>query len=110
MFFKESDIGKLLYETFLPLSGVKVVIVTETFLKNKYLDSTDIDLLFLGDMKIREVSSAVSSVEKELGRSIRYTVMKVEDFEFGKKKRDPILMNALMKDKIILIGKDSDLL
>jgi len=36
--------------------------------------------------------------------------MKVEDFEFGKKKRDPILMNALMKDKIILIGKDSDLL
>ena len=40
MFFKESDIGKLLYETFLPLSGVKVVIVTETFLKNKYLDST----------------------------------------------------------------------
>ncbi|HOK59772.1 MAG TPA: helix-turn-helix domain-containing protein, partial [Candidatus Dojkabacteria bacterium] len=75
MFFKESDIGKLLYETFLPLSGVKVVIVTETFLKNKYLDSTDIDLLFLGDMKIREVSSAVSSVEKELGRSIRYTVM-----------------------------------
>ena len=110
MFFKESDIGKLLYKTFLPLSGVKVVIVTETFLKNKYLDSTDIDLLFLGDMKIREVSSAVSSVEKELGRSIRYTVMKVEDFEFGKKKRDPILMNALMKDKIILIGKDSDLL
>jgi hypothetical protein len=110
MFFKESDIGKLLYNTFLPLSGVKVVIVTETFLKNKYLDKTDIDLLFIGDMKIREVSSAVSSVEKDLGRSIRYSVMKVEDFEFGKKKRDPILMNALTKDKIILIGKDSDLL
>ena len=65
---------------------------------------------FIGDMKIREVSSAVSSVEKELNRSIRYTIMKVEDFEFGKKKRDPILMNALSKDKIILIGKDSDLL
>ena len=43
MFFKESDIGKLLYNTLMPLSGVKVVIVTETFLKNKYLDKTDID-------------------------------------------------------------------
>ena len=110
IFFKESDTGKLLYDNFIQLTGVNIVIVTETFIKNKYLDKTDIDLLFIGDMKIREVSSAVSSVEKELNRSIRYTIMKVEDLECGKKKRDPILMNALMKDKIILIGKDSDLL
>ncbi len=110
IFFKESDTGKLLYEKFLPIEGIKVVILTEAFLKNKYIEKSDIDILFIGDMKIRELSVAVSSLEKELSRSIRYVAMKIEDFEFGKKKRDPILINALMKDKVILLGKDSDLL
>jgi predicted nuclease of predicted toxin-antitoxin system len=49
-------------------------------------------------------------LKKSLADQLRITVMKVEDFEFGKKKRDPIINDALLKDKIILIGKDSDLL
>ncbi len=110
LFFKESETGKLLYEKLQPVEGIKVAILTEAFLKKKYTDSSDIDMLFIGDMKIRDLSGAVSALEREMNRSIRFTAMKIEDFEFGKKKRDPILINALMKDKIILIGKDSDLL
>lgn len=110
MFFKDSDTGKLLIEKLSTVEGIQVAIVTEAFLKNKYIDKSDIDMLFIGDMKIRELSIAVSSIEKELNRSIKYVAMKVEDFEFGKKKRDPILINALTKDKMILLGRDSDLL
>lgn len=109
MFFKESKIGKTLYEKLIPIEGIKVVIVTEVFLKSNHENNTDIDLLFIGDMKIRELSQVMSSLEKDLDRVIRFAAMRVEDFEFGKKKQDPILMNALSKDKIILIGKDSDL-
>ncbi len=110
LFFKESETGKLLYEKFLPIEGIAVAIVTEAFLKKKYVDKTDIDMLFIGEMKVRELSAAVSSLEKDMGRVIKFVAMKVEDFEFGKKKRDPLLINALMRDKVILIGKDSDLL
>jgi DNA-binding transcriptional ArsR family regulator len=110
MFFKESKTGKLLYEHLLPVENIQLVLVTEAFLKKKYDSQNDIDILFIGTMKIRELSSAISSIEKELGRSIKYVAMKVEDFEFGKKKRDPILMNTLAKDKILLIGRESDLL
>jgi len=110
MFFKDSDTGKLLIEKLTPVEGIQVAIVTEAFLKNKYVDKSDIDILFIGEMKIRELSMAVSSIEKELNKSIKYVAMKVEDFEFGKKKRDPILLNALSKDKLIVLGKDSDLL
>jgi len=110
LFFKESETGKLLYDRFLPIEGISVAIVTEAFLKKRYVDKTDIDMLFIGDMKIRELSAAVSSLEKDMGRIIKFVAMKVEDFEFGKKKRDPLLINALMRDKVILLGKDSDLL
>jgi len=110
MFFKESKIGKTLYENLSTVEGIKVVIVTEAFLKEKYEIPTDIDMLFIGEMKIKDLSTVMSSLEKELGRVIKFAAMKVEDYEFGKKKRDPILMNALSKDKILILGKDSDLL
>lgn len=110
IFFKESETGKLLYEKFSPIEGISIAIVTEAFLKNKYVDKTDIDMLFIGNMKIRELSMAVSQLEKDMGRVIKFAAMKSEDFEFGKRKRDPIIINALIKDKIILLGKDSNLL
>lgn len=110
MFFKESDTGKLLYDKFQPIEGITVAIVTEAFLKNKYPEKTDLDMLFIGEMKVRELSLAVSALEKEMGRVIKFAAMKIEDYEFGKRKRDPILMNALGKDKVIILGKDSDLL
>ncbi len=110
MFFKESSIGKLLYSSLSPVEGIKVAIVTDAFLKGKYQDKEDVDMLFIGNMKIRELSSVVNSLEKELGRVIKFVAMTVDDYDFGKKKKDPILMNALIKDKIMIIGKDSDLL
>ena len=59
---------------------------------------------------ISDSNIAVNSLEKELGRVIKFVAMTVDDYDFGKKKKDPILMNALIKDKIMIIGKDSDLL
>lgn len=110
MFFKESKLGQSLLENLSTVEGIKIAIVTETFLKGKRENQTDIDMLFIGDMKIRELSSVVSSLEKELDKVIQFAAMKVEDFEFGKKKQDPILMNALVNDKIIILGKNSDLI
>lgn len=110
MFFKQSETGKLLYDKLFPIEGIQIAMVTEAFLKNKYPEKTDIDMLFIGDMKVRELSLAVSSLEKDMGRVIKFAAMKIEDYEFGKKKRDPILMNALSKDKIIILGRDADLI
>lgn len=110
MFFKESDLGKLLYERLSEVDGIQVAIVTEAFLKEKHDQPTDIDMLFIGDMKIRDLTTAMNSLEKEIGKVIKYAAMKADDYEFGRRKKDPILMNALLNDKILIIGKDTDLI
>jgi hypothetical protein len=61
-------------------------------------------------MKIRELSSVMSQIEKEFNREIRYSAITKEDFDFARKKKEPFLMNILQNDKIILIGQLSDLL
>ncbi len=110
MFFKESPIGEKLHEAISTVEGVQLVVLTESFIKQKYENNTDVDLLFIGDMKIRELSSAMSKIEKELEREIRFSAIKKEDFDFARKKKEPFLMNILEKDKIIMFGQLSDLL
>ena len=110
IFFKDSELGKLLISSISSIEGIKVAIVTEAFLKNIHDGPSDIDMLFIGQIKIRDLTTTMNGLEKELGRVIKYAVMKPEDYEFGRRKKDPILMNALLSDKIIIIGRDSDLI
>jgi hypothetical protein len=60
-------------------------------------------------MKVRDLTTTMTSIEKELGRDIKFAALKPEDYEFARKKKDPILMNTLTKDKILLFGKYSEL-
>lgn len=110
LFFKDSEVGVKIKEVVDKISDVDLVILTESFLTGEYENKTDVDMLFIGKMKVRELSSAMSEAEKDLEKQIRYSAITKEDFEFARKKKEPFLMNILEKDKIILIGKLSDLL
>ncbi|MGI6423173.1 MAG: winged helix-turn-helix domain-containing protein [Candidatus Dojkabacteria bacterium] len=110
MFFKESEVGKILRTKLSAVEGITVAIVTEAFLKNKHDNPLDIDMLFIGTMKIKDLTSTMNALEKEIDRSMKYAAMKLEDFEFGRRKRDPILMNVLENENVMILGKDSDLI
>ncbi|HAM37405.1 TPA: hypothetical protein DCP42_01660, partial [Patescibacteria group bacterium] len=71
---------------------------------------TDVDFLFIGTMKVRDLSTAMSELEKEQKRDIRFSAITKEDFDFARKKKEPFLMNILEKDKMIIFGQISDLL
>lgn len=110
MFFKESEVGTKIMDVITSLEGVSLVVLTESFLKKKYENSTDVDFLFIGNMKVRDLTTGMSSIEKELGRDIRFSAITKEDFNFARKKQEPFLMNIIEKDKIIMFGQLSDLL
>ncbi len=110
IFYKESEIGEAIIKTIAKVEGIDVVVLTNSFITKEYLTSTDVDFLFIGSMKLRELSSVMSQIEKELGRDIRYSAITKEDFEFARKKKEPFLMNILENDKIVIHGQISDLL
>lgn len=110
LFFKQSPIGKKITKLGENIDGIKLIILTDSYIKETYEHKTDVDLLFIGDMKIRDLSTAVSEIEQEMEREIRFSAIKKEDYEFARKKKEPFLMNILEKDKIIMFGELSDLL
>ena len=110
MFYKESNIGKAILKVVEGIEGVQVVVLTESFIKNRYDNPTDVDFLFIGNMNVRELSKAVSELEKDQKREIRFSAITKEDFDFARKKKEPFLMNIFEKDKMIIFGQISDLL
>jgi len=110
LFFKNSKLGSKVIERVKGLDNLEAVIITESFLSGKSLSDTDIDMLFLGNLRVKDVKDIVNELEKDLEREIRASAMKQEDFEFAKKKKDPIITNLLNQKLIQVYGDLTDLL
>ena len=110
MFFKESEIGKQLIDVIGNTEGIQVAVLTNSFIKKGYDSNTDVDLLFIGTMKVRELSGSISKLEKDLKRDIRLVLLQKKISISQEKRKEPFLMNILENDKIILYGQISDIL
>lgn len=110
VFFKNTKLGQKIYERVKRMDGLKAVVVSESFLNGKHKSDEDIDMLFLGDTKVRDIKDVISELEKDLEKEIRATSMKQEDFEFAKKKKDAVITNLLNQDLIQIYGEINDLL
>ncbi len=110
MFYKQSELGKAVINLTKNIEGIEVVVLTNSFMHKRYEHDTDVDFLFIGTMRIRELTNLMATLEKELGRQIRFSAITKEDFDFARKKKEPFLMNILGNDKIVIFGQIADLL
>ncbi len=67
--------------------------------------SSDIDVLVLGDVEFSEVTDALASAEKRLGRPINPRVYGVAEFEKGLRARRHFLSTVLSRPVVDLIGE-----
>lgn len=107
---KEFGLGGIVLRNTDTLGSVLYAVLTTAFIQNHHPSSYDIDLIMIGDINLKSLSSLVKKAEEEMKREIRYTVMDEEEFTFRKKKRDAFVMNILEKSKIMLIGDENRLL
>ena len=110
MFVKNSKLGKKIVERASEIEGLDALIITKNFLNDEPTPEDDIDMLFLGDARIKDIKDTISELEKDLEKELKATAMKKEDFDFAKKKKDPIVMNLLKQDIILIYGNLNALL
>jgi hypothetical protein len=107
---KESGLGGIILENREKLGSVTYALLTTAYVENHHPSQYDVDMLIVGDVNMKGVSSVIKEAETKLKREIRYTVMNDEEFEFRKKKRDSFVTNILFKQKIMLVGNENKLL
>jgi predicted nucleotidyltransferase len=110
LFFKNSKLGQKINDRVKSLDNLDALIITESFLTGTHVSESDIDMLFLGNCRVKDIKDIVGELEKDLEREIRASVMKQEDFEFAKKKKDPVVTNLLNQKLIQAYGKLNDIL
>lgn len=91
------------------LSDVSVALITENYFSGESSEKTDVDLLIVSEAQVKELNVAIKSFEEITGRQLRVAAIKTSEIPFYVKKRDPLLLSVLRKDRITLIGSDKDL-
>ena len=70
---------------------------------------SDIDLLVIGSISLRQLSKCLSGLALQLGREINPHIFTVEEFKRRKKDRDHFLSSVLASPRIYVIGNEYEL-
>lgn len=71
--------------------------------------ASDVDLMIVGDVTLRELVPALRIAQERLGREVNPVVYSPEEFEKRLKAREHLLSRILEGPKIMLIGAESEL-
>ena len=110
LFHKCFGVGGMIVDNADKLGEVQFAILTSSFTRGSKLAGHNVDLVVIGQIELNNLSKLMEEAEKKLGREINYTVLKGSEFILRKKRRDAFIIELLMDNKILLIGKNEDLL
>lgn len=91
---------------FAPLTGIQESWLYSTNSHGPAEGAGPISLLIVGRVDLAELNDAVTSLERNLGREINYTVFDEGEFQRRRAEGDPFLAEVLGGRHVALIGRD----
>jgi DNA-binding transcriptional ArsR family regulator len=98
-----------IFKSALNQEGVRVAFIFGSLANNRDKGGSDVDLMAIGAVTLRDLSSWLSGVTDQIGREINPHTMSVEEFQRRKKKGDHFLSNVLLSPKLFIVGSENDL-
>lgn len=96
---QQGDIVKRIGKT----GRIKLIIVSGVFIQS---DDSRIDLLVVGDeIKERALKSVVQTMESEIGKELKFTSLKTEDFKYRHSICDRLIRDVLDYPHDIVVDK-----
>ncbi len=100
--FKTEGVAGSLKELLGKYPGISMGLIYGSYAKNQEKSSSDVDLIVVGELPLKEFLRQIRQLESKLSREINFTSYALE--EFGKEiKKKGSFLNVVLKDKIILL-------
>lgn len=77
--------------------------------KGEMNTASDVDLMVIGDIGLRGISSLLSGIPERTGREVNPYVLSRAEFQKRLKNKEHFLTNVLKSPKIFVIGNEHDL-
>jgi predicted nucleotidyltransferase len=106
---KLSDVAKTIKGSLENVPGIRSAFIYGASVKGQRPPASELHVMVVGGPDLNELEEAVLRTEKELGRKIAITCFSLREFRERVKSRDGLVMRALQKPRIMLIGNEDDL-
>lgn len=106
IFLKTTGVGYLISNRLRNMGNIKLAFIFGSYAARDGDIDSDLDLMIIGDVNLRDFSDLIAEVEKEIKRPVNYVIRSVSDWEEKKIEKDPFTMNILQAPKIMLIGEN----
>jgi len=108
IFLKSVGIAEVLKDN-LKEKKIKLAFIYGSYAKGEETLLSDIDLMVIGDISSKELSSILSKPKKELMREINYVVFSLSEFINKAIKKDHFINSVLKNKKIYIAGSEDEL-
>ncbi len=89
--------------------GIEIAFIFGSLASSKEKAASDVDLMVIGAVGLRALSSRLAGVSAQIGREINPHTLSVEEFRRRRQKGDHFLSNVLESPKLFILGSEHDL-
>jgi len=89
--------------------GIEVAFIFGSLARSKERAESDVDLMVIGTIGLRSLSSRLAGVPEQIGREINPHALSIEEFRRRKQNGNHFLSNVLESPKLFIIGSENDL-
>jgi predicted nucleotidyltransferase len=109
IFFKTVGIAEVLKARLEAKEDIKIAFIYGSYAKGQENLMSDIDLMVVGNVSSRRLSSILAEVKRELGREINYAVFTEDEYRQKVRKKNHFISSVLDDKKIFIIGNKDEL-
>ncbi len=106
---KTTGLGLSIYRHRKRLGQIKYAFLSRRLLDHQPYTDKLVDVGFIGQLILPEVSALISKYEKIFNREINYTILTLEELRLLTQKRDPFTLRLLIEPKVMIIGNIKEL-
>ncbi len=108
IFHKASGLGAAIIDQSNSLGTIHFAALTTSYIKKLKSGKNDVDLAIIGNVELPRLEKIVQEYEDKTGKEIHYTVMKLNEFELRKRRRDDFILQLMFQNHVMLIGTHED--
>ena len=88
---------------------IQIAFIFGSQARNKEVAGSDLDLVIIGDIGLREFSHLISGQEEQIGREINPHIYSRVEFKKRQNTGDHLISKVLAGEKIFIIGSENEL-
>ena len=89
--------------------NIKLAFVFGSIARHEEKDKSDVDLMIVGEIGMRQLTGLLSGVSDQIGREINPHILSIKEFLKRKSAKDHFLIHILESPKIFIIGNENEL-